>query len=210
MSDCCGCGKTIDVQALQAQQRRVLMIVLIINAATFVMMVAAALYSHSSSLLSGALDNLGDALTYALSLAVIAASPLAKARVALFKGVLILGAAAAVALQIGWRLAHPSVPLFEGMGVAGVLNLGMNLICLRMLTPYRDGDINLSSAWECARNDIYEGLAVIVAAALVWLFGAGWPDLLIAMAWLLLFLRSALRVLRGAWKELRPDVQAAE
>lgn len=53
MSDCCGCGKTIDVQALQAQQRRVLMIVLIINAATFVMMVAAALYSHSSSLLSG-------------------------------------------------------------------------------------------------------------------------------------------------------------
>jgi len=210
MSDCCGCGKTIDVQALQAQQRRVLMIVLIINAATFVMMVAAALYSHSSSLLSGALDNLGDALTYALSLAVIAASPLAKARVALFKGVLILGAAAAVALQIGWRLAHPSVPLFEGMGVAGVLNLGMNLICLRMLTPYRDGDINLSSAWECARNDIYEGLAVIVAAALVWLFGAGWPDLLIAMALLLLFLRSALRVLRGAWRELRPDVQAAE
>lgn len=140
----------------------------------------------------------------------IAASPLAKARVALFKGVLILGAAAAVALQIGWRLAHPSVPLFEGMGVAGVLNLGMNLICLRMLTPYRDGDINLSSAWECARNDIYEGLAVIVAAALVWLFGAGWPDLLIAMALLLLFLRSALRVLRGAWRELRPDVQAAE
>jgi Co/Zn/Cd efflux system component len=210
MSECCGCGKTIDVRALQAQQRRVLMIVLIINAATFAMMVAVALYSHSSSLLSGALDNLGDALTYALSLAVIAASPLAKARVALFKGVLILAAGAAVALQIGWRLAHPSVPLFEGMGVAGVLNLAMNLICLRMLTPYRDGDINLSSAWECARNDIYEGLAVIAAAALVWLFGAGWPDLLIAMALLLLFLRSALRVLRGAWKELRPDVQAAE
>ncbi|GGD60344.1 cation transporter [Pseudoxanthomonas indica] len=209
MSDCCGCGKTIDVKAMQAGQRRVLLIVLVINAATFLMMVAAAVYSHSSALLSGALDNLGDALTYALSLAVIAASPLAKARVALFKGLLILAAAGAVAVQMAWRLAHPALPLFEGMGVAGLLNLGMNAVCLYLLTPFRNGDINLSSAWECARNDIYEGMAVIVAAALVWLFGAGWPDLLIAAALLVLFLRSALRVLRGAWQELRQGVHAA-
>lgn len=203
MSECCGCGKTIDVRALQARQRRVLQIVLVINLATFVMMVAASIYSHSSSLLSGALDNLGDALTYALSLAVIAASPLAKARVAFFKGLLILAAAAAVALQIGWRLSHPALPLFEGMGVAGLLNLAMNALCLYLLTPFKSGDINLSSAWECARNDIYEGGAVLAAALLVWLFGSGWPDLLIAVALLFLFLRSALRVLRGAWKELR-------
>jgi len=209
MSECCGCGKTIDVRALQARQKRVLMIVLVINLATFVMMVAAAVFSHSSSLLSGALDNLGDALTYALSLAVIASSPLAKARVAVFKGLLILAAALAVAIQIGWRLTHPAMPIFEGMGIAGVLNLAMNALCLYLLTPFRSGDINLSSAWECARNDIYEGGAVLAAAALVWLFGAGWPDLLIAVALLFLFLRSALRVLRGAWTVLRQEQAVA-
>ena len=176
MSESC-CGKAIDVRALEARQRRVLTIVLVINLLTFLMMMGAAWYSRSSSLLSGGLDNLGDALTYALSLAVVGASGLAKARVALFKGLLILGAALAVGVQIVWRLLHPEVPLFDGMGVAALLNLGANLVCLKLLMPYRGGDINLVSAWECSRNDVYEGFAVLAAALGVWLFDAGWPVL---------------------------------
>jgi Co/Zn/Cd efflux system component len=198
MSDCCGCGKIVDVAALQARQRRVLGIVLAINLATFVMMAGAAWWSHSSSLLSGSLDNLGDALTYAISLAVVGASARTKGRVALLKGLLILGAALAVAVQIGWRLTHPAVPLFEGMGIAGALNLAANGVCLWLLTPFRHGDVNLASAWECSRNDIAEGVAVLLAALAVWVFGAGWPDLLIAGALLVMFLRSAVRVLAGA------------
>ncbi|UEX17061.1 cation transporter [Stenotrophomonas sp. SI-NJAU-1] len=203
MGECCGCGKTLDVAAMQARQRRVLWIVLLINLATFLMMVGASWYSHSSSLLSGALDNLGDAATYLLSLLVVGAGVAAKARVALFKGVLILAAAVAVAAQIGWRLAHPQVPLFESMGLAALLNLAANGFCLWLLTPYRNDDVNLASAWECARNDIFEGVSVVLAAGLVALFGAGWPDLLVAIALLVVFLRSALRVLRIAMTELR-------
>lgn len=203
MGECCGCGKTLDVAAMQARHRRVLWIVLLINLATFLMMVGASWYSHSSSLLSGALDNLGDAATYLLSLLVVGAGVAAKARVALFKGVLILAAAVAVAAQIGWRLAHPQVPLFESMGLAALLNLAANGFCLWLLTPYRDDDVNLASAWECARNDIFEGVSVVLAAGLVALFGAGWPDLLVAIALLVVFLRSALRVLRIAMTELR-------
>lgn len=203
MGECCGCGKTLDVAAMQARHRRVLWIVLLVNLATFGLMVAAAGYSHSSSLLSGALDNLGDAATYALSLAVVGAGLVAKARVALFKGLLILAAALVVAAQIGWRLLHPEVPLFASMGLAALLNLAANAACLWLLTPYRNDDINLASAWECSRNDLYEGASVLLAAGLVALFGAGWPDLLVAVALLVLFLRSALRVLRSAWIELR-------
>ncbi|WP_447945381.1 cation transporter [Stenotrophomonas indicatrix] len=203
MGECCGCGKTLDVAAMQARHRRVLWIVLLINLATFLMMVGASWYSHSSSLLSGALDNLGDAATYLLSLLVVGAGVAAKARVALFKGVLILAAAVAVAAQIGWRLAHPQVPLFESMGLAALLNLAANGFCLWLLTPYRNDDVNLASAWECARNDIFEGVSVVLAAGLVALFGAGWPDLLVAVALLVVFLRSALRVLRIAMAELR-------
>src|SRR3546814_3366629 len=98
------------------------MVVLAINIVTVAMMLSAAIYSGSSSLLSGGLDNLGDALTYVLSLAVIGASGRAKARVALLKGALILGAAVAVAIQIGWRLAHPNVPIFEAIVIAAVIN----------------------------------------------------------------------------------------
>ncbi|MDH5824227.1 cation transporter [Luteimonas sp. RD2P54] len=208
MADSC-CGKSIEVRALQAKQRRVLVVVLAINAATFLMMAAAAFAAGSSSLLSGGLDNLGDALTYALSLAVVGASARAKARVALFKGVLILGAAVAVGVQIAWRLAHPAVPLFETMGVAALLNLGANAVCLWLLAPYRHGDVNMSSVWECSRNDVWEGVAVLAAAAAVWAFGSGWPDLVVATALLLLFSRSALRVLGSARRELAAARSAA-
>jgi Co/Zn/Cd efflux system component len=61
----------------------------------------------------------------------------------------------------------------------------------------------MASAWECSRNDVWEGFAVLAAAAGVWLFGTGWPDLIIGSALLVMFLRSALRVLGSAWRELR-------
>lgn len=202
MSDSC-CQGTIDVSALQARQRRVLIIVLAVNVATFVMMVVAATISGSSSLLSGALDNFGDSMTYVLSLAVIGATNSTKAKVALFKGLMIFSAALAVAFQIGWRALHPGVPVFETMGMAALLNLGANIVCLWLLTPYRDGDVNMSSAWECSRNDVTEGLVVIAATVAVWAFQSGWPDLVAAVALLAVFLRSSFRVIRGAWREIQ-------
>lgn len=201
MSDNC-CDSTIETAMLQRKQRRVLATVLAINVATFLMMVVAAYVSGSSALLSGTLDNLGDALTYALSFAVVGASVAAKARVALFKGLLILAAAVAVAAQIIWRLQNPAVPAVDTMSVAAVLNLGANAACLGLLYPFRNSDINMSSVWECSRNDVFEGVAVIAAAAAVWLLSAGWPDILIACALLLLFLRSTIRVLSTAIRQV--------
>lgn len=201
MSDSC-CQTTLDTRSLQGRQRRLLVVVLGINAATFAMMVGASIVSGSSALLSGALDNFGDAVTYALSFAVVGAGRTAKARVAFVKGLMILGAALAVAFQIGWRVLHPETPAVETMGAAAMLNLAANLVCLRLLTPYRTGDVNMSSAWECSRNDVMEGLAVIVTAAAVWMFDSGWPDVVVATALLFLFLRSAIRVLASARREL--------
>lgn len=201
MSDCC--QTPLETARLESGQRRLLIVVLAINLATFAMMVIAAYLSGSSALLSGTLDNLGDASTYALSFAVVGASATAKARVAFFKGLLILGAALAVAIQIGWRLLHLDVPVVESMSIGATLNLAANLVCLRLLWPYRRGDINMASAWECSRNDVAEGVAVIAAAGVVWISGSGWPDVIVAAALLVLFLRSALRVLGASWHELR-------
>ena len=128
MADCC--ESELEVSGLEASQRRVLIIVLVINLVTFVGMVFASWLSHSSALLSGTLDNLGDALTYSLSLFVVGASVTAKARVAVFKGVLIALAAVAVAAQIVWRIYHLDVPVVATMGIAAVLNLLANGVCL--------------------------------------------------------------------------------
>src|SRR5262249_10761509 len=147
MADGC-CDESIDVSRLHSRQRRVLASVLAINCVTFVGMVFASLQSGSSSLLSGTLDNLGDALTYAISFASVGSSNLLKARVALFKGLLIVAASAAVAGQVIWRLAHPGAPLFEVMGIAACLNLFANSVCLSLLSPYRHVDVNMASVWE--------------------------------------------------------------
>ena len=207
MGDSC-CQGSVNTSALQVRQRRILALVLVINAATFFMMIVAAKISGSSSLLSGALDNLGDALTYALSFAVVGSAKTVKAKVALFKGFLITGAAVAVAIQIGWRLFHMEAPIFETMGIAATINLAANAVCLALLYRYRHSDVNMSSVWECSRNDVFEGFAVIAAVFFVWLFDSGWPDILIAFALLIMFLRSASRVLLRAWREFHPAVIA--
>lgn len=201
MSDCC-CGSTVDVAALEARQKTVLTWVLIINLVTFLMMVAGSFLSGSSALLSGTLDNLGDAATYAVSLLVVGASSLAKARVAFLKGLLILAAALAVAVQIIWRLNNMETPMVATMGIAASLNLAANGFCLYLLTPLKDQDVNMNSVWECSRNDVFEGTAVIATTAAVWLLGSGWPDVIVAIGLLVMFLRSALRVLKGAWQEM--------
>lgn len=53
-------------------QRGTLKIVLGINAVIFVVVAGVALYGRSSALLADSLDNLGDALTYNLSLYAVA------------------------------------------------------------------------------------------------------------------------------------------
>jgi len=200
MADCC--ESELDVSGLEASQRGVLVIVLVVNVVTFVGMVFASWLSHSSVLLSGTLDNLGDALTYSLSLFVVGAGVAAKAGVAVFKGTLIAMAAVAVAVQIGWRLYHLDVPVVAAMGIAAVLNLLANGICLYFLNDHRHDDVNMMSVWECSRNDVNEGVAVIATVGLVWFTQSTWPDLLVAIVLLVMFSRSAIRVLTLAFEQL--------
>ena len=201
------CEDNCAVEALRARQSSTLVKVLWINAAMFFAIAAAALHGRSTALLSDSLDNLGDALTYGLSLYVVAQSMKAKAWVALFKGLLILLGALVVVGQVVWKLIHPTVPSYEIMGVFSLAGLAANGLCLWLLWQHRHEDINMSSVFECSRNDIASNLSVFVAAACVWLFQSGWPDLLVASLLAALLLRSSTRVIRGAVQQLKkhPD-----
>ena len=202
MSDCCN-DKACAIEALRAKQAGTLRIVLAINAVMFVVEFASGLYARSTALLSDSLDNLGDAATYGLSLYVVARGARAKAKVALFKSGLILLAALFVVGQVVYGIAHPGVPLFETMGAVSVLALLANGTCLALLWKHRRDDVNMSSVWECSRNDIASNVAVFAAAALVWYFESGWPDLLVGVALAALLLRSAIRVCASALRELK-------
>jgi Co/Zn/Cd efflux system component len=202
MADCCE-DKACAIEQLRERQSGTLKTVLWINAIMFVAVLAVGLYARSAAVLADSLDNLGDALTYALSLYAVGRGQRAKGWVAMFKATLILGAGLFVAVQIVYKLAHPGVPIFEAMGAIGFAALAANSICLGLLWKHRHEDVNMSSVWECSRNDIASNLAVLVAAGLVWLSGSAWPDLVVGALLALLFLGSALRVFRAALTTLR-------
>ena len=202
MSDCCE-NKACALGALRDRQSATLKIVLGINAVMFIVELIAGMMAGSTALLSDSLDNLGDALTYGLSLYAVSRGPRSKAKVALFKGVLILTAGLFVLSQVAYRIAVPVIPIYETMGLVSLLALLANGTCLALLWKHRREDINMSSVWECSRNDIASNIAVFVAAGAVFLTHSGWPDILVGLALALLFLKSAVKVLKGAIAELR-------
>jgi Co/Zn/Cd efflux system component len=200
MSNCCDDNCALD--ALRERQRGTLLVVLGINAAMFLVIVVAALYGKSTALLADSLDNLGDALTYGLSLYAVSRGATVKAKVALFKGSLIFLAACAVIAQLAYKYFVPSVPIFEVMGAFSLLGLVANAFCLYLLWRHRHEDVNMSSVWECSRNDIASNLSVFLAAGAVWFTGAGWPDIIVALGLVWLLMRSAIRVITSAKAEL--------
>tara|TARA_R110001606_G_scaffold171956_3_gene318043 strand:+ start:8121 stop:8729 length:609 start_codon:yes stop_codon:yes gene_type:complete len=181
--------------------RRVLVAVLAINMVMFLVEAAAGWMTGSRALRADALDFLGDAATYGLTLWAISQSFAWRIRAARIKGVslLVLGllvlADSVVAMITG---VTPEAPV---MGLVGLVALTANLISLALLFRYRDGDANIRSVWLCSRNDVIANLSVIAAGALVWVSGSRWPDLVVAVVIAVLFSHSAVSIFRQANRE---------
>lgn len=202
MADCCN-DKACEIEALRDRQSSILKIVLGINAVMFFVELTAGLLAGSVSLIADSLDMLGDALVYGFSIFVVARGARMKAKAALLKGGIMAAFGLFVFGQAMYKMIFPHVPVFETIGLIGLLALAANSICLVLLWRHRADDINMSSVWLCSRNDIIANVSVLCAAVGVWLTSSGWPDILVGLALSALFLRSALFVLRGARKELR-------
>ena len=201
MSNCCNNNDAVSV--LRQKQRGSLYIVFTINSMMFVVIAIAAWIGDSSALMADSLDNFGDALTYGLSLYAVSRGRAVKARVAIFKGVLIILAASVVAGRIIYRFYFPALPVFEVMGMFSLLGLAANGICLSLLWRHRKEDINMSSVWECSRNDIASNIAVFITAGGIWITGSYWPDVVVATGLVVLLLRSGANVIKSALQELR-------
>jgi Co/Zn/Cd efflux system component len=201
MGSCC--DNNCAIEKLRESQRGTLKAVLFINAVMFIVIAGAAFYGQSTALLSDSLDNFGDALTYGLSLYVVFRGDVAKAKVALFKGGVIFIGACVVLAQIIQRLIVPALPSYEIMGIFSLVGLVANSLCLFLLWKHRNEDINMSSVWECSRNDIASNLSVFISAGAVWFFESGWADIFVAACLAILLLNSSFRVINSALKELQ-------
>lgn len=201
MAGCCGNDAKFD--GVSKEYKRRLWIVIVINALMFFVEMSAGRLAQSQALQADALDFLGDALTYGLSLAVIGSSIAVRTNAALFKGFSLLAVGAWVFGSTVYRLFYGGVPAAEIMGWVGFLALVANCASVLLLMSYKDGDANVRSVWLCSRNDAIGNIAVMFAALGVWGTASGWPDLMVAGIMASLFLSSATQIIRQALDERR-------
>ncbi len=210
MGDCCETENPIDCCEMpkgkhgwDCRYRQILWIILVINAVMFVIELGSGIYSGSQSLLADAIDFLGDAANYGISLYVLNKSITMRAKASLIKGysmgifgLWIIGSTLYKAFVTG-------LPHAEVMGAVGFIALIANIVCAALLYKYRDGDSNRESVWICSRNDAIGNIAVMLAAAGVFATGTKWPDLFVAAIMAALALHGSWKVIRTANNELK-------
>jgi len=177
---CCETNEQDDGAANDPRWRRVLWLALAANAAMFAVEIGAGIAADSRVLLADALDFLGDAANYAISLGVAGMALAWRARAALVKAATMLVFGLWVLGYAVYGLLTGASPEAETMGLVGTLALVVNVAVALMLFRFREGDANRRSVWICSRNDAIGNLAVLVAALGVFGTGQAWPDLFVA------------------------------
>jgi Co/Zn/Cd efflux system component len=202
MSASC-CGQAQDPHRGSESYRRVLWAVLAINTGMFGVEVVAGLAAGSASLQADALDFLGDAGNYIISLLVVVMALRYRAMAAFAKGSTMGLFGLWVIGVTAWHAWQGTVPEAFTMGAVGVAALLANAMSFALLWAYREGDSNMRSAWVCTRNDVLGNLAVLLAALGVFGTGTGWPDIAVAAIMAALALQGAWIVIGHSWSELR-------
>jgi Co/Zn/Cd efflux system component len=169
----------------------------------FAVEVAAGLAAGSASLQADALDFLGDAGNYAISLFVVGMALRYRAMAAFAKGAT-MGVFGLWVLGVtAWHAWHGTLPHAFTMGAVGLAALVANAASFGLLWAHRGGGANMRSAWICTRNDVLGNLAVLLAALGVFGTGTGWPDVIVASTMAVLALQGAWTVLNQSRAELR-------
>jgi Co/Zn/Cd efflux system component len=210
MADSCCTPPPLDLGRPKenAAYKRVLWAVLGINAAMFVVEVGAGLAAGSASLQADALDFLGDAANYGISLFVVGMALRYRASAALAKGASMGLFGLWVVGTVIWHSVHGTLPSAVTMGAVGFAALVANAASFGLLWAYRHGDANMRSAWICTRNDVLGNVAVLLAALGVFGTGTGWPDVIVAAVMAALALQGAATVVRQSLGELRQPTAA--
>lgn len=200
--DCCkdACGTTATLN--DPRWRRALWIALGVNVGMFAVEMAAGAAADSRALQADALDFLGDAASYGISLLVAGMALVWRARAALAKGFTLIGLGGWVMITAILAALGGAAPQPELMGIIGALALAANTGVAIILYRFRTGDANMRSVWICSRNDAIGNIAVIAAALGVFGTGTAWPDLIVAAILALLGISGGIQIVQQARREL--------
>lgn len=196
--DCCA----PEVEQGGESWKKILKIALVLNLIMFFVEVVASVTSSSMSLQADALDFLGDAFNYGISLYVASSTLKKRATVSILKGMTMLGFGLFILVQVLVKVRLQELPEPPVMGVIGTLALVVNVSVAILLYKFREGDSNMQSVWLCTRNDAIGNVMVVTAAFLVHMTQSGWPDWITGSILAILAISSGIRVLKLARQEL--------
>jgi Co/Zn/Cd efflux system component len=122
---------------------------------------------------------LADASAYAIALGAIGRSARFKAGAATVSGSLILLLGVLVLIDVGCRALLGSEPESLVMMAVAFVSLLVNASVLRMLRPYRQGEVHLRATWMFTRVDVIANVAVMLSGLAGRLTGSRFPDLIV-------------------------------
>lgn len=199
----CGCHADEERAARDPAYRRALIIVVALNLGFGILEALGGFLANSQALKADSLDFIGDGSITLVGLLSLGWAATRRARVAMTQG-LFLGALGLGVIGFAlWRALNASSPEAELMGGIGVAALAVNITAALVLRRFREGgDAQARAIWLFSRNDALANIAVIIAAGLVGWTGQAWPDLAVAAGIAVLFLHSALEIIRDSKRDL--------
>ncbi len=180
--------------------KRTILLVITINALLFCIEMFAGFASNSQALKADALDFLADTLTYAISLWAVDKTLTIRNSVAKIKAYSLIVLALSIFGATLYRFVFTIEPEAVTMSSVAFLAFLANFICVLLLLKFREGDANIRSVWLCSRNDMINNVFVIIAGVLVYLTHSAWPDLIAALIMSIIFLSSAIDIIKHSNK----------
>ena len=193
------CDCQIEIQ--HQSQKRVLIILLIINAVMFFFELVTGIMSQSTALIADSLDMLADATVYGIGLYAVGKSAASKIKAAHTSGVFQISLGVLVVFDVGRRYLFGSEPESLFMIVIGLVALIANVICLKLISKHREGEVHMRASWVFSKNDVLANIGTVIAGGMVFALGSRLPDLLIGLLISLMVIRGGMSIIKDAKAE---------
>ncbi len=193
------CGCEIDIN--NRLEGRILKILLSINAFMFIAEITLGILSESTALIADSLDMLADATVYGIALYAVGRSPLVKIKAAHISGVFQVLLGVLVSADVVRRLIYGSEPESFLMISVGMVALVANVICLMLISKYKEGEVHMRASWIFSKNDVIANLGIIISGGFVYLLDSRFPDLIIGIIISIIVIRGGIHIIKDAYQE---------
>jgi Co/Zn/Cd efflux system component len=198
-----------ELDARNAAERKTLWWVLFINLSQVVLAGVVGFLADSTGLLGAALDNLGDAAVYMVSLYAVGRTLALKVRAARLSGVLLIVLSLLLLVEVVRRYFGGSEPIGLAMILTALVNAATNLVNLRLLRSHRKEGVHLKASWIFTTNDMLANLGIVLSGVAVMVFKSPLPDLLIGLVVVAVVVKGGWDILKEAAEARRAEAEGA-